>query len=224
MKQSIVITLLALFCMSPAIQAFEPPRMHPSDRFLLTLFTDVWQDVPDNIDLRTIQRGISLSALQDMPLGRSNFSVAAGVAFTSHNLYSDNRYEYHVHQNIFDFSPLEEDYDKNKLSLNYLDVPVQLRYRSRDINRTFRLYAGIKAGYLVNAHTKYSGSIHSSDITVKVKQHKLTNISNYRIGLTAMVGYGSVNFHAYYPLTDVFDGNSAEEMVPVSLGITFILF
>ncbi len=246
MKNVFLITCLMFVIAVSAAHAFEPPRMHPDDRFIVTLFTDIWQDVPDDMDIKAIQRGISIDAMQDMPLGRSSFSVAAGIGFTSHNLYSDQRYLYNAIEEKHDFYPVNLDYDKNKISLNYLDVPVQLRYRTRDTERTFRIHAGMKAGYLVNAHTKYEGKTYMGPMgmqfpdhpdaegfdppdqlverTTKVKEHNLENIASYRIGLTAMVGYGRFNVYFYYPLTDIFEDNSAEDMRPLSLGVSLILF
>ncbi len=244
MKHFLAIAVLFLV-LNTSSQAFEPPRMHPTDRFIVTLFSDVWQDVPEGIDLKTVQRGVSINAMQDMPLGRSNFSVAAGLGFTSHNMYSDHRYLFNPFIDKHDFHPISLEYDKNKISLNYIDVPVEFRYRSRDTDRPFRLYAGMKAGYLVNAHTKYEGETYfvepggiqfpDFDVvfddadgfikrTTKVKEHKLENISSFRIGLTAMIGYGRVNFSFYYPLTQIFEDNSAEDMTPISLGVSLILF
>lgn len=245
MKRTLLIILIAAcLCMSQPLQAFEPTRMYPTDRFIVTVFSDIWQDVPENMELTTIQRGVNISALQDMPLGRSNFSIAAGLEFSSHNMYSNKRYWFNPNSENFDFYPIHHDYDKNKVSLNYIDVPVQFRFRSRGLDRTFRLYAGMKAGYLINAHTKYVGKqafFDPFDIyipydanynhgsppttrTTKIKEHKLENILKYRIGLTAMVGYGSMNLYIYYPLTKVFEDNSAEDMAPFSLGLSLILF
>lgn len=205
---------------------FLQERMHPDDRFIVTIFTDLWQDLPAGMDAKTIQQGISISAFQDMPIGRTNFSLAAGLAFSSHNLYSDHRYLYLAGHDKFDFVPIGEEnqYDKNKLSLNYLEIPVQFRYRSRELPRTFRLYAGMKAGWLINAHTKFVGKEPATNRKVKIKEHRLENISSYRIGLSGTIGYGNVNLHVYYPLTDVFSGNSAEDSRPLSLGVSFILF
>ncbi len=217
---------------------FMPEKMFPADRFIVTPFIDVWQDVPEGMDLKTLQRGINISALQDMPLGRTNFSVATGLGFTGHNLYSDHRYLYNPAHDRFDFHPIAPDYDKNKISLNYLNVPVQIRYRSRELPSTLRFYAGMRAGLLINAHTKYTGkeyfNVHHNgstnddkvvtERTVKIKEHKLENINRFSIGLTATIGYGMFNIFAYYPLTDVFEDNSASDMRPVSLGISLILF
>lgn len=246
------VLLLALICSAyPLLSAdaenaqsgdrfFMPDKMFPADRFIVTPFIDVWQDVPEGMELKTLQRGVNISALQDMPLGRTNFSVAAGLGFTSHNLYSDHRYLYNPANDRFDFHPIASDqsYDNNKISLNYLNVPVQFRYRSRDLPNTLRFYAGMQAGLLINAHTKYTGKgyfnmLHSEDSsngvgaserTGKIKEHKLENINNFSIGLTATIGYGMFNIFVYYPLTDVFEDNNAADMRPVSIGVSLILF
>jgi hypothetical protein len=218
---------------------FLQEKMHPNDLFIVTLFSDFWQDLPGDMDLKSIQRGISIAALQDMPLGRTNFSLAAGLGFTSHNLYSDHRYLHNPSNDAFEFFQIAEnhEYDKNKLSLNYLEIPVQFRYRSRELPRSFRLYAGVKAGRLINAHTKFVGKEHWSDTCdgdgteppdtsrkAKIKEHRLKNIADYRIGITGTIGYGSINLRVYYPLTDIFTENSAEDARPLSLGVSFILF
>ena len=238
MKRNILF-LTVFLLMTTSLQAFEPPRMHPTDRFIVTPFTDLWQNSPDNMDLRTIQRGVNISLLQDMSLGRSNFSIAAGLGFTSHNLYSDHFYLFDPTNEQYDFFPITADYDKNKLSLNYLNVPVQVRFRSRELNNTFRLYAGIKVGYLINAHTKYDGEMRYPNFdticdgeldllwgtrTRKFKEHDLNNLYDWHISLTAMIGYGRVNFQMYYPLNDMFKDNPVEEMLPISLGLSVILF
>lgn len=224
-KKSLTL-IICLLLQGSISMAFTPPRMHPTDRFMLTLFTDIWQDEPQGMELKSIQRGVSIRAMQDMPLGRSSFSAAVGLGFTSNNLYSDHRYSFDPALDGFDFFPITEDYDKNKLSLNYLDLPVELRFRSRDPNRRFRLYTGLKLGYLVNAHTKYEGKVTHpwGERSTRIKEHKLDNISSYRIGLTTMVGYRSVNLHLHYPLTSLFEDNSARDMSAISLGLTLILF
>lgn len=236
MKHHKTITILiAIICMATSAHGFVPERMHPTDRFMVTLFSDIWQDVPETIDLKTIQRGIGISAFQDMPLGRTNFSLAAGLAFSSHNLYSDNRYQFSPYLNQFHFVPIDSDhdYDKNKLSLNYLEVPVQLRFRTRDLPSTLRFYAGIKAGYLFHAHTKFEGKeyyghgvgpLFPTERTIKVKEHNLKNINSYRIGLTGTIGYGVVNLHFYYQLTETFKDNNAAGMYPLSVGVSFMIF
>ena len=203
--------------------------MYPSDRFLFDLFTDIWQNTPDEMNTNTINRGISINLYQDFPLGTSPFSFAAGLGFTSHNLYSDHQYTFSFEDGNYDFYPAEDEnfnLRKNKLSLNYLTVPVEFRFRSRTAPRSFRLYAGMRAGYQINAHTKYHYSDTPQGVPeeIKIKEHKLENLQKFQFGLTGRIGYGRVNLNAYFPLTNIFDGNSVEDMRPISLGITLIMY
>lgn len=69
-----------------------------------------------------------------------------------------------------------------------------------------------------------SNGVGASERTGKIKEHKLENINNFSIGLTATIGYGMFNIFVYYPLTDVFEDNNAADMRPVSIGVSLILF
>ncbi len=222
-----IISLIACLLLLPvAASAFDPPPMHPADRLIVTLFSDAWQNVPEGMELTSIQRGVNIKLMQDMPLGRSQFSLAAGLGITSHNLYSDHLYTT-INSGDFGFMPIAVDYKKNKLSMNYLEVPVQLRYRSRNLPKSFRIYAGFEAGYLINAHTKYEGKSimdSSSGRTTKFKEHKLGMMEDWRMNLSAMVGYGSVNFSVAYSLSSIFEGAQVSDMQPISLGVSLILF
>ncbi len=231
-----ILLLVACFLgIAQVSSAFDPPRMHPTDRFIVTVFSDIWQNVPERMDKKAIQRGMSFKAMQDMPWGRSSFSLATGIGFTSNNLYSDHYFGY-TPNGHYDFYRLSGDYDKNKLSLNYLDVPVQIRYRTRNLERNFRIYVGLKASYLVNAHTKYYGKASSvtniyfdtpfspGSRSIKIKEHKLENINKHKISMTGMLGVGSVNIYLSYALTSIFEDNQSEDMFPISLGVSVILF
>ncbi len=223
MKRTLIV-FVALILLGNTAFASNPVRMRPSERFLLDLFTDVWQNEPANMDMNTINRGVGIYILHDFVLGTSNFSVATGLGFASHNLYSDHYYIYDPDTDTYNFEPIEADYDKNKISLNYLDVPVELRFRTRTLPHTFRIHAGIKGGYLINAHTKFVGEDEVFGHDIKFKEHRLEQIEKFRFGITGRIGYGRVTLNAYMPLTDVFSGNNAEEMNPFSVGLTFILF
>ncbi len=226
--KKIFVVFTAVMLVFPTLFAQEKTRMRPKDRLMIGLFTDMWTDLPGNMDTRTINRGVSIDYVQDFPISTSNFSVAAGLGFMSHNLYVDEDYLYQWDNDnqYYDFLEITEDFDKNKLSLNYLSVPVELRYRSRSLPNTLRVHAGLRAGLLVNAHTKYVGDdLAGTGREVKFKEGKLDNIENFLLGLHGRIGYGRVNFYAYIPLTDLFEGNGATENATfTTLGLSFIIF
>lgn len=204
--------------------AQEATKMGPKDRLIISLFTDGWSNLPENMETNTINRGISIDYIQEFPISTSNFSVAAGLGFTSHNLYSDNLYI--SDGDNFNFSPISDgiDYNNNKLSLNYLNVPVEFRYRTRNTPRTFRIHAGIKGGLLINGHTKYVGEAVSGARDIKQKEGKLDNIENFLLGFHGRIGYGRVNLNTFISLTDIFTDNNAADAEFMSLGISFIIF
>lgn len=220
---------IALLLISANLIAQDRIPLRPKDRLIIGVFTDMWSDLPSNMDTRTINRGVSIDYVQEFPLGASNFSVAAGLGFASHNLYSDNFYMRNFDNNRFDFMPIEDvegdvDYSNNKLSLNYLNVPLEVRFRTRNTPKTFRIHAGVKAGLLVNAHTKYVGESAPNDRDTKLKEGKLDNIETFMLGFHGRIGYGRVNLNTFISLTDIFEGNNAQSSGFMSLGLSFIIF
>ena len=216
------ILLLPGLCLSA-----QPLRMRPADRLMVEFIGDHWRNVPENMRQDIINRGLALLAIQDMPLGRTRFSVAAGMAFYSHNLYTDHFYQptnWGGAHARFDFVPIPQEYKTNKLNLNYLGLPLELRYRGPGRERGLRLYAGISADYLVSANTKFRGLDQAGSREIKVKEHLPGQINPFRIQAYARVGIRKWAVVTRFPLTRVFEDNSAREMVPVSLGLNWSLY
>ncbi len=233
MKKILPLFLILLFIANSLFADDDRVRMRPQDRFIFDAFFDIWQDVPDGMDLEFYNRGINISLFRDYPLGYSNFSIAPGINFSSHNMYSDHWFKYD--DGKFDFISIKEkglSYDNNKISLNYIDIPVEFRYRTRphrDMPHPFRISVGAKLGYLIQAHTKYVGDVYldnnGSENTreTKIKEYNLNNIESWRYGLTARIGYGYVNIIGYYPLNRIFKDNLGKDMYPISIGASFII-
>jgi hypothetical protein len=223
MKKIILLqAMIILFTINAFAQ--DRTRMNPSDRLIIGLFTDIWSGLPDDMSTSVFNRGIAIDYIQEYPISTTNFSLAAGLGFAGHNMYSNHRYL--RHNNTHEFQPIGDvDYRNNKLSLNYLNIPLEIRYRTRDLPRTLRLHAGIKAGVLVNAHTKYVGhDPGDTSRTTRIKEGRLDNIETFLIGFQARVGYGRFNLHAFAPITTVFKGNESADASFLSLGVSFILF
>lgn len=224
----LIFSLMVLTIAVSSLNAQDATRMPAADRLIFTAFTDIWSGLPDDMSTQVINRGFGFDYLQEWPLGTSNFSAAAGVGFSFRNLYSDHLYFDPQRTGSHDFLPVSEifsnEYSTNKLSLNYVNVPLELRFRTRNVQRTFRIHAGIKAGLLIDAHTKYTGEYDSGGREVKIKEKKLENIENFLVGFHARIGYGKINVNTFIPLTDIFKGNSAQPASFMSVGLSFIVF
>ena len=235
MKKLSILSLLILFSFLAYAQeeaqpaAPEKPVKEEKAQTLgvtADLFTDLWMDAPDNIDLRTIHQGLNFGGMYARKFGDSPMSIAIGAVLGVHNMYSNGVLSEDDSTGISGFSPLPEtdgngnniDYDRNKLTLAYIDFPLELRLKTKS---EIRVAVGFKAGFLANSHTKYKGDNPANATrTIKVKEADLPNIEKARYGVTFRAGYKQVNFYAFYSLSKVFEDGAGPAMYPVSLGIS----
>jgi hypothetical protein len=153
----------------------------------------------------------------------SNFAFAIGLGLGIHNFFSNS--VLNDTSGISYFNPIPEkaangakvDYKKSKLTLTYLDVPAELRFKSAS---GFRMALGVKVGVLINAHTKYKGDDLITGKKTKLKEGYVPNIATWRFGPTVQIGYKWINLIGYYSVTKVFDENAGPEIYPISVGLS----
>ena len=114
---------------------------------------------------------------------------------------------------IIEYNPTSSliSYDTNKLTLHYLDIPVEFRWRTStpESHKFWRIYTGFKFSYLVYDRSKYV----DSQVTNKVTGN--SDLNKFQYGTYLSVGYNTVNFYVYYGLNPIFksavlNGNSLE--------------
>jgi len=185
------------------------------------LFSDIWVDVPSSISQRTINKGFDIFGMYNYQLGKSNFSFAVGAGLGTHNFFSNSMIkDVRSDSIVFDIIPDSISYKKSKISVTYLDVPIEFRFRSKG---KFKMSLGFKAGYLINSNAKYKGKI-ASDEKVKDKRKDIKNLETFRYGATLRIGLGGFSLYGYYSLSKLFKKGQSNEMYPVSIGITFMPF
>jgi hypothetical protein len=113
---------------------------------------------------------------------------------------------------------------KSKLNANYIDIPLEFRWRSSSDVNSFKIAIGAKAGVLVSAHTKIK---YKED---GMKREKLTDdfeLNRFRYGVYGRIGYGSFHVFGYYSLSELFNEGKApggRSIVPYMVGITISAF
>lgn len=228
MKKTILFCLTLLVTLGAFAQ--EKPKTDNLKKYStgIDIFSDIWMNTPDEMDPRTINQGMNIFGMYNFPLNEgSNFSLAIGGGLGIHNLYNNSLLS-KDENGVSVFTPISSftnqdneslDYKRNKLTLVYADLPIELRFRNE---KKFRFALGVKVGYLLSSHTKYIGddylSGNSSDI--RVKFHDIDNLNNMRYGATVKVGYRWANLMAFYSLSELFENNKGPEMYPLSVGIT----
>lgn len=230
----------------PAIQAPIKKKRKPpkKEMFLVNLNFDSWIGQPSTISPKWFSsRGVDVALLYDYVIARSNFSVAAGVGFNSHNIHMEAfPIEYPVFKNpsesnsLSNFTHLDSRFfdgkkiNVNKLSTNFIDIPFEVRFRSNPRKNGKRIAAsvGFKLGWLVQSHTKTKVDedffFRGVNFRNKVKTYDIPNLNKFRYGLTARVGYANVYINFFYSLTPLFVNGRGTEATPISVGIGYSFF
>jgi len=191
--------------------------------------TDIWLGLPEGMETRLINQGAQVNGMYNYRIKESVIYLAGGVGIGMHNLYS-NSYIEDVKADSIAFIPIQDDiaYKKSKISLAYIDVPLEFRIKTK---KHFRMAFGFKFGFLVNAHAKYKGNRFTVDddgtaftdgTSVKEKQKDIRQVESFRYGPTFRIGYKWINLTAYYQLSKVFKVDRGPQIYPVTIGLAVI--
>jgi hypothetical protein len=175
--------------------------LYREDQFYFGITYNVLQKAPTGVSEGKFTPSLSLGFLRDMPINKSRtVAIAAGIGYTINN----------YNQNIlvsetngipqYDFVPSGSGYSKNKLSLHYVDVPIEFRWRTStpESHVFWRLYTGFKVSYLVYGRTRYKDSQNEIIVTGNKDLDKL------QYGAYIAAGRNTINFYVYYGLNPIF--------------------
>ena len=193
------------------------------DRLIIDITLDNFAQRPANMEVNTIKsRGVNVKLMKDKLIKNSRFSIGYGLAFGSQNFDTDRFIlvdDTIGHTHFVAIDP-NVDVKRNKLSVNYLDLPLELRFRSKPLKKDnqLKLAIGFKIGVLLQSHVKYE------DDDGKVKFYNIDNLNKYRYGVDARLGYGIWGLNAYYSLLPLFDEDKAPTLIPLSFGLSITPF
>lgn len=188
------------------------------DRIGFDINYDAWLNTPKDIKQKIVSPGVNFYLMWDYPFGYGPMSVAFGLGVSSHNVHSNAQITYSIDGKYTSLDPMVFSYKKNKLSCNYIEVPVELRIRTKGEN-SFKLAIGGKIGYGYNIHTKII------DNDGKRKIYDIKNIDPLRYGPIFRIGYNYININAFYSLSTLFKkGRGEPDIIPYSVGIGILFY
>ncbi|RZJ68650.1 MAG: PorT family protein [Flavobacterium sp.] len=177
-----------------------------------------------DISQNKFSAGFSIGFLRDMPINDDRtVSIAAGLGYALQN------FNYNLIVNGEGVIPQYElindstYYEKNKLSLNYLDIPIEFRWRNSTMqsHKFWRIYTGFKFSYLFNSRSKFVGD---GGKTLVINNDDL---NKFRYGVYVAAGYNTWNLYVYYGLNPIFKegilGENRIDMSSVNVGLMFYI-
>ena len=195
-----------------------------TDRFLVDIFHDDWLHNSETLKTKWFSTGASWLYMYDSPFENSKFGFAIGAGISAHNV-SHNSFISVVNDSTGTYSTIDTYHDslnikRHKLSTNYFDLPIELRFRSNPDKKgnQFKISIGARVGYRFNIHSKTK-----NDIT-KNKAYYFPHISKWRYGIHARVGYQRWALFGYYQVSSLFEEGTADITInPISFGISYSL-
>ncbi len=192
------------------------------DQFYAGLTYNFILDRPNDASQRNFSYGLQAGFIKDIPINVDR-TVALGIGIgLGLNTYYSN-IEASETPNGIEYAIITADFRRSKLETHLVEVPFEIRFRNSrpDEYKFWRLYTGIKLGYIYNARSKLvldSGK----------NSFKNTDLEKFQYGITLNLGYNTFNIHAYYSLTNLFsDGTTVNgediNITPLRIGLIFYI-
>lgn len=227
----IIFFLLAGFCILNAGAQSDEVREKVNkakDRFVFDInINQAIRDKSDGFDLKGFSGGFGTYFMYDVVIKESPISIAPGLGIAIDNFRHNSQIVFT--DTMTTFVPFDDSisYKSSKLGLTYIDIPLELRFRSKpnDKNGQWKLAVGFKFGFLVGSKWKYKGEEfrdirNDTDGNIKFKEHGIPNLERFRYGVTARGGYGPFNLHFYYSLSKLFEAGNGADIQPITFGIS----
>lgn len=202
----------------------EIDKMYKEDQFYFGLAYNLLNKMPENMSQHGFSAGVSLGFIKDIPLNKArNMGLGLGLGFSSNSINHNLKISKTDNDIYYEFLDADE-FTKNKLATQLIEVPLEIRWRNStpEIYKFWRIYAGIKFGYLISSKTKFKGGGESLNYSNIDAFEKL----NY--GLTLNAGYSTWNVSLYYGLNSIFDesvvvNNKKVDTKVAKIGLIFYL-
>ena len=200
-------------------------RKYLEDQFYFGLTYNFATQLPPDVSQRNLSYGLQGGFIKDIPISYDRtMGVGIGLGYGINSYYTNllafrqgTELEYMVLDGDADFK-------RNKIATHVLELPFQFRWRNStpEEYKFWRIYTGIKIGYVFDGRSKY---VSSTEKIVFVNK----DIRDFQYGLTLNVGYNTFNIHIYYALSSLFnDGVMVQsgdliEFRPLKVGLIFYI-
>lgn len=202
----------------------EIDSLYREDQFYVNITYNALNNKPKDVFQNSFSTGINIGFLRDFPINKKRtLAIAPGLGLSYHN-YKENLLIDNLNGSIsYNTIPTGANYDKNKLSLYFIDLPIEFRWRTStfDSHKFYRVYAGFKVSYLFLSQSRYIDSNQS------FKVDNNSDLDRLHYGVYLSTGYNSVNIYGYYGLNNFFksgviNGESIK-LSTVNFGIIFYI-
>lgn len=204
---------------------FDKAKKRQGDQIILNIVSSAWTKLPKNVELKPINLSIEAYSMTPLIGKRTNVSLAMGfgVSTANYNINAAPGLD-SLKNTILNQLSDSISYKKNKISVTYWDVPLELRFRTtpNEKGRSFKVVAGFKFGVMLSNHRKYKGD-NGFNKEIKIKEYNIDHIAKYHYGPFFRMGYGKFTLYGSYMLTPLFEDKKGPEITPFTVGLSLLI-
>lgn len=205
-------------------QPYEKEKLRKYDRLVIDIAYNDWHGDRDLFSSPWSSIGFNISLYFDKVLTSANtFSLGYGLSFSHYNNRTNLFLDRNIPDNYTELVPFPANdiTDRYKFTANYLEVPLELRFRTKGISHIKWILGGT-LGYQLNSFTQRVYDMNGTNYTNRVQGFPDNN--DWRIGATMRVGIRNYALYAAYYFTPLFTADKSANITPFSLGVSFSLF
>ncbi len=201
---------------------FPPTENSPEkfDRLNTDFFFNSWLGATNGVHTKYYSIGHAVNLMFDIPFSKkSRLGIAIGLGYTHYNVR---------HNGDFVFLPLENNGPEfstllpykgpnrwiNRTVLNQVDVPFEIRLRSRKERPKIKFYPGFKVGYIFDTFEKWRIG------DQEYKTFNFPDIDPVQYGATLRIGINNVFLFGSYNLSYIFNNENSNTLNLFSAGIS----
>jgi hypothetical protein len=157
---------------------------------------------------------------QNINLANNQLGLVTGIGLRWNNYrFEDNVVLFPDTTPLMGYKDYSREYEKSKLVVNYVTVPLLLEYQTNRFSRSnsFHIAGGMVLGWRYASHTKM---LYFEDGRRRPKSNDSFELNPFRYDATVRIGWGIINLYATYSLNKMFENNGGPELYPVAVGIT----
>ena len=193
------------------------------DRFNTDFFFNNWLGNTNGVTTKFYSIGHGINLMFDIPFSKKSRSgLAIGLGYTHYNVRHDGDFTFESEggpdNTVTDYAILSP-YDGvnrwiNRTVFNQVDVPFELRLRSRKERGKFKFYPGFKAGYIFDTFEKWRTG------NQEFKTFNFPDVQKFQYGPTLRIGIDNIFLFGSYNLTYLFENDKSTELNLFSVGIS----
>lgn len=197
---SLFLTAISIFSQE-TIVFDSPDSLYREDQFYVGVSYNILQNRPVGVKQNSFSTGLHVGFLRDFPINKKRtFAIAPGLGLSFQNFKYNLIVEEVNNQTNYSTLKAGVPFDKNKLALYFVDLPIEFRWRNStpESHVFWRIYTGVKFSYLVLDRAKYIGD--NKDITVVGNK----DLNKFNYGVYIAAGRNTWNIYGYYGIQDIF--------------------